>query len=96
MNDAFEKRVRAAAVAGWWTLLITLGFLLIQWIGYLLVMSAHPAWLLSWWGPGTTWPFVQTVWYWAIAALKACVWFLALVAVFLTLWARQLRKRTDV
>ena len=27
MNDVFEKRVRAAAVAGWWTLLIAVGFI---------------------------------------------------------------------
>ena len=27
MNDVFEKRVRAAAVAGWWTLLIAAGFI---------------------------------------------------------------------
>ena len=27
MNDVFENRVRAAAVAGWWTLLIAVGFI---------------------------------------------------------------------
>jgi hypothetical protein len=27
MNDIFEKRVRAAAVAGWWTLLIAVAFI---------------------------------------------------------------------
>lgn len=95
MNDIFEKRVRAAAVAGWWTLLIAVGFLLIQWVGYLLVMSAHPAWLLSLWGPDTTWSFVRTVWFWAIAILKVSVWPLALAALWLTLWASQLRRRKD-
>jgi hypothetical protein len=95
MNDVFEKRVKAAAVAGWWTLLIAVGFLLIQWIGYLLVMSAQPAWLLSLWGPDITWSFVQTVWFWAIAIMKVCIWPLALVVLWLTLWARQLRKRKD-
>ncbi len=34
MNDVFQKRVRAAAVAGWWTLLIAVIFLAIQWIAY--------------------------------------------------------------
>jgi MFS family permease len=95
MNDVFERRVRAAAVAGWWTLLIAVGFLLIQWIGYLLVMSAHPAWMLSLWGPDITWSFVQNVWFWAIAILKVSVWPLALVALWLTLWAKQLRKRAN-
>lgn len=94
MNDIFEKRVRAAAVAGWWTLLIAVGFLLIQWIAYRLAMSAHPAWLLSlWWGPDTTWPFVQTAWFWGLAIMKICIWPLALVTFWLTLWAKQLRKR---
>jgi len=96
MNDVFEKRVRAAAVAGWWTLLIAVGFLLIQWIGYRLAMSAHPAWLLSvWGGPDTTWSVVQTAWFWGIAIMKICIWPLALMTLWLTLWARQLRKRTD-
>lgn len=96
MNDTFEKRVRAAAVAGWWTLLIAVGFLLIQWILYLLVMSVHPAArLLSLWGPGTTWSFVQTVWFWGIAVLKLCLWLQAIVVLWLTLWARQLKKRED-
>jgi hypothetical protein len=94
MNGVFEKRVKAAAVAVWWTLLIDVGFILIQWIMYLLVMSARPAWALSLWGPGTTWSFVQTVWFWGIVIMKFCVWLLALVALWLTLWARQLRKRT--
>jgi hypothetical protein len=95
MNDVFEKRVRAAAVAGWWTLLIAVGFLLIQWIGYLLVMSAHPTWMLSLWGPDITWSFFQTVWFWGIAIMKVSVWPLALAALWLTLWARQLRKRAE-
>ena len=95
MNDIFEKRVRAAAVAGWWTLLIAVGFLMIQWIGYLLVTSAHPKWMLSFWGPDITWSFVQTVWFWTIAIMKVCLWPLALADLWLTLWARHLRKRTE-
>jgi hypothetical protein len=99
MNDVFEKRVRAAAVAGWWTLLIAVGILLIQWIGYRIVMSTHPAWLLSLWGPGpdanTTWSSVQTVWFWGLAAIKLCIWPRVLVTIWLTLWARQLRKRAE-
>jgi hypothetical protein len=55
MNDTFENRVRAAAMAWWWTLLIGAGFLAIQWVIYLLIMSARPAWLLSLWGPDVSW-----------------------------------------
>lgn len=46
MNDPFEKKVRAAAVAGWWVVLIAAGFLTLIWLIYLAVMSTHPTWLL--------------------------------------------------
>jgi hypothetical protein len=46
------------------------------------------------WGPGIDWPFVQQVWFWAIAVLKFITWLMALAAIWLTLWARQLRKPT--
>ena len=94
MHDAFENKVRAAAGAGWWTLLIALGFLVFQWGFYLFAMSARPAWLLSLWGPDIGWPFVQTVWFWGTAIFKLCLWLATLVVLWLTLWARQLRKRT--
>ncbi len=95
MNDIFEKRVRAAAVAGWWTVLITVAFITLQWIVYLAVMSARPAWLLAMWGPGTDWPFVQQIWFWAIVVLKFVLWLMMLVVIWLTLWARQLRKHAS-
>ena len=92
MNDAFEKRVRAAAVAGWWTLLVAVVFLTLQWFAYLAIMSAKPAWLLTLWGPDVSWSFVQNVWFWGTAIFKLFLWLLALVVLWLTLWARQLRK----
>jgi uncharacterized membrane protein (Fun14 family) len=93
MNDVFQMRVRAAAVAGWWTLLIGVVFLSLQWLVYLAVMSHRPAWLLCLWGPETSWPLIQSVWFWATAILKLCLWLAALLVLWLTLWARQLRKR---
>ena len=32
------------------------------------------------------------VWFWGIAMLKFIVWLMVLIALWLTLWARQLRK----
>ena len=93
MNDLFEKRVRAAAVALWCVVLIALAFITLQWIIYLAAIHARPAWVLSMWGPNTDWAFVQTVWFWAIVVLKFVLWLLVLIALWLTLWARQLRKR---
>jgi hypothetical protein len=92
MSDSFEKKVRAAAIAGWWTLLIGVVLFIIQWIAYLLLTSARPAWPLSLWGNGIGWDTVQSVWFWGAAALKLCLWLMALIVIWLTLWARQLRK----
>lgn len=92
MNDPFEKKVKAAAVAGWWVVLIAAAFLTLQWLIYLAVMSARPAWLLTLWGPTADWPFVQNVWFWVMAIFKMCVWLMILAVLWLTLWARQLRK----
>jgi hypothetical protein len=93
MNDLFEKKVQSAAVALWWVVLIAVAFITLQWIAYLSVMHARPAWVLSMWGPNVDWAFVQMVWFWAIAILKFIVWLMVLIALWLTLWARQLRKR---
>ena len=41
--DPFERKVKSAAVAGWWTLLIAVAFLVVQWIAYLTIMNARPA-----------------------------------------------------
>ena len=93
MNDTFEKKVRAAAVATWLVVLIAVAFIVLQWLAYLAVIHARPAWFLSMWGPNLDWAFVQMVWFWAIALLKFLWWLTVLIALWLTLWARQLRKR---
>ena len=46
MNDSFEKKVRAAAVAGWWVVLIGYALLIATWAVYLGLMSNRPMWLL--------------------------------------------------
>ncbi|HTY61723.1 MAG TPA: hypothetical protein VMG30_05645 [Acidobacteriota bacterium] len=93
MNDAFEIRIRSAATAGWWTLLIAAGFLTLQWIAYLFLMFLKPAWLLSLWGPGISWDTLGHDWFWLMAIFKFCLWLLALPVLWLTLWSRRLRKR---
>ena len=96
MEDIFEKRVRAAAIAAWWTLLVGAVFLALQWVLYRVFMSVHPAWLLWLWGPDASWQFVQTVWFWATAFFKALLWMLAVMALWLTFWSKKLRKQAPV
>jgi hypothetical protein len=52
MNDPFSTRVRDAAVAGWWTVLIAIGFAVVFWTVSMLIMSYRPAWFLAMCGPG--------------------------------------------
>lgn len=93
MDDLFSKRVRAAAVAGWWTVLIAYSILLIQWLVYLLIMAGQPAGMLCLWGEGVTWPEIRTVWLWAMAAFKLGIGTMVFVVVWLTLWSRRLSKK---
>jgi hypothetical protein len=92
MNDSFEKKVRAAAVAGWWVVLIAYALLLVIWLVYLGLMYTRPAWMLALWGQGDiSWDFIQRMSLWLIGVFKLVIWMGILVALWLTLWARQLR-----
>jgi hypothetical protein len=91
MNDDFERKVRGAGIAGWWTVLVAAAGLLLQWVAYLFVMSTRPAFALAVWGAGTDWPEVQHLWLLGTVVLKILVFVLALLCVWLTLWARELR-----
>jgi hypothetical protein len=93
VDEKFIKKVRAAAVAGWWVLLIAFGILLIQWLAFLLMMSKQPTGIVYLWGEGFTWPEIRTVWLWAMVAYKFVVGLMIFVVIWLTLWARQLAKK---
>jgi hypothetical protein len=94
MQNTFENKVRSAAVAGWQVIVAIWFILTLSWLLYLAVASARPAWLLSLWGPDVTWSYIQNVWIWALVIVKVGAWLLVLVVLWLTLWARQLRKQS--
>jgi hypothetical protein len=52
MDEIFTTKIRAAAIAGWWTLLIAYCILLIQWFAYLLIIRRLPSGMLCLWGNG--------------------------------------------
>lgn len=92
MEDRFSLKVKSAAVAAWWTILIAFLFVLIQWLMYL-YFNAHPqGWLSALMG-GFEWDFISVIWIWSVAAFKICIWMLLLVTIWLTLWARALAKK---
>ena len=91
MENAFRAKVRAAAVAAWWTLLIAWAVVVLGWLLYLLFMQAKPAWFLSLVGPGATWENLGPIWFKAILVMKLGLWPIAVAAIWLSLWARHLR-----
>jgi hypothetical protein len=92
MNDPFEKKVRAAAIAGWWVILIGYALLTVPWVVYIVLVSARPAWMIAMWGQDVSWDFMQSVSHWFLGVFKLFIWMLFLVVLGLTLWARQLCK----
>ena len=92
MESDFECKIRSAGVAGWWTLLIAALVLVVQWLAYLCVMSFRPGWVLWLWGPGVTWEYLGRVWWVGTAVFKFTLIILAVPCLWLTLWARQLRR----
>jgi hypothetical protein len=93
MDQLFTKKVRSAAIAGWWTLLIAYVVLLIQWFAYLLIMSKQPEGMLSLWGAGVSWPEMRMIWLWGMVAYKLGVGMMLFVVIWLTLWARRLAQK---
>ncbi len=92
MHDEFTRKVHAAAVAGWWTLLAAVIFLSAVWFAYLGFVNSQPGWVTAVWGPGVTWELIETVAIWSIAIFKVALYLLAVLVLWLTLWARQLKK----
>ena len=90
MNDSFERKVRAAAIATWWVALIGYVMLTAIWLVYLAMVTTRPSWLPAMWGQDVSWDVMQTVSLWFMGVFKLFLWFLILVALWATLWARQL------
>jgi hypothetical protein len=93
MDEIFTRKVRTAAVAGWWTLLIAFCILLVQWLVYLPIMARQPVGMLCFFGEGVTWPEIRTIWLWAMVVSKLGIAMMLFVVIWLTLWARQLAKK---
>src|SRR5574340_349374 len=93
MNDELSVKVRSAAISGWWTLLIGAAFLTVQWLAYLAIMNVRPGWVAAMWG-GEDWATIQSLWLRMAAVFKLCLWLAALPVIWLSLWARKLRRAT--
>ena len=91
MDDLLYKKVHAAASAGWWTLLVAVIFATIVWAAFLAMGHCKCPCVSAMWG-GVSWDTIQTVAIWAMAAFKIVIWTIFLVVVWLTIWARKLKR----
>ena len=91
MDAIFHKKVRSAAVAGWWTLLVAWLLGVAAWGAYLAVWNCRPEWMTPLWG-GSSWEDMQTVTIWMFAAYKLVIWMIFLVVVWLSIWSCRLKR----
>jgi hypothetical protein len=91
MDDLFYKKVRAAATAGWWTLLVAVLLATVLWGAYLGISHWYRACMTAMCG-GVSWETAKTVILWMIAVFKMVIWILFLAVVWLTIWSRKLRR----
>jgi len=90
MDEAFERKLRAAVSAGWRVLIVEVGLLTLAWVAYLAIMGAHPPALLALWGPDVTWSTVAAISLEAIAIFKVALWLQAVLLAWGAVWASRL------
>jgi len=93
MSEELAKRVRAAAAAGWWTVIIFAVYVTIGWLIVLAVLHAQPEWMLAMWGAGgLRWAEIQKIYLWFFGVMKMLLLAALMATVFLTIWGRRLGK----
>ena len=88
MSENFVEIVHAAAVAGWWTVLIGAIWLTAAWLIWMVILKKKPAWLISLWGGNLSWEQVQSVMITFMAVAKMLLFVIILINIWLSLWVR--------
>jgi len=93
MNDSLAQRVRSAAVAAWWTILIAAIWLTVGWLIWLAILSAQPSWLLTLWGrKDMSWEEVHRFVITFLVVFKMILFVCVLLAIWLSLWGQRLKR----
>ena len=86
------RYVGAAAGAGWWCLLICWLFIALQGVLYMIFTGNES--LIEW--VGSMWRVpteqVREIWFWFISAMKFFLFLGFAGCIFLSLWAKRLRR----
>jgi len=93
MSDELVKKVRAAAGAAWYTLLIGVLWLTAAYFLWLAILTRRPEWLHTLWGGGNlTWDEMQISTLWFFGVFKVILFVMLFAAIWLSLWHRRLQK----
>ena len=92
MGSDFHTKVRTAAVAGWWSTALMWALLYVTYFIYIFAMGSHPAWMMSVLGPDLDWQFIARVWVVSIVGFKSVAFMMLIASLWLTLWARGLKR----
>jgi hypothetical protein len=93
MADELAKKVRAAAGAAWWLVLIGIVWITVGYSAWLTLMTRRPEWIRTLWGGGNlTWDDMQIITLWFFGVLKIILFLMLFAAIWLSLWHRRLRK----
>ena len=87
MSTEIAQIIQAAAVAGWWTVLIGFAWLILGWLIWLSFFKIKPAWVLKLWGGDISWQDVQKLTLTFFAVAKMILFVCILVSIWLSLWA---------
>jgi hypothetical protein len=93
MQSTFEQKLSSAVRAGWWTLLIAVGMVLIQWIGTAAFISRHPGWFLRFWAPHMTWPQIERITMQFLLSFRVFVGIFATILIWASVWSLVLKRR---
>lgn len=91
MEETLHKRVKAAAGAAWWTVLIFAVGLTVSWFAALCLIHTRPA-FATWLMAGQSWETLSVIYVWMFGVLKLIVLTALMLAVWLSLWACRLRR----
>ncbi len=92
MKDTFEAKLSAAARAGWKVLLAFAAILMVQYSIYLYIAASNGVLAVLLLGSGVSWSQIQTLWIWMMTAFKVCFISSMLFNLWISLWAKELRK----
>ena len=90
--DAFGKRVRTAAVAGWWTILIGAAWISAAWFFTTWILAAKPDWVLALWGGIITWEDASDIVVRYFTTFKIIFFVMLMLTIWLSIWASKLKK----